>query len=120
MIPVNHITGPVNEYQIIIPEELVLSKIYLIRGEKVMLDSDLAQFYEVETKYLKRQVRRNIRRFPDDFMFEMSKQENQINLRLPQTVDQTARQATGTNRLLSPKTELESRCLVSQRKTIVE
>ena len=58
-----------------IPDEMVLSKIYLIRGHKVMLDRDLAELYGVETKVLKQAVRRNIDRFPDDFMFEMNKDE---------------------------------------------
>ena len=49
--------------------------IYIIRGQKVMLDSDLAELYEIETKMLKRAVRRNIERFPDDFMFELTKEE---------------------------------------------
>ena len=47
--------------------------IYIIRGQKVMLDSDLAELYEVETKILKRAVRRNIEHFSDDFIFELSK-----------------------------------------------
>jgi hypothetical protein len=51
------------------------SKIYEIRNHKVMLDFDLAVLYETETKYLKRAVRANIRRFPPDFMFELSKVE---------------------------------------------
>jgi hypothetical protein len=55
--------------------EKITSKIYLIRGQKVMLDRDLAELYDVETKRLKEQVRRNIERFPDDFMFELSKSE---------------------------------------------
>jgi hypothetical protein len=49
--------------------------IYIIRGQKVMLDSDLANLYGVETKQLNRQVRRNNIRFPDDFMFELNKEE---------------------------------------------
>ena len=49
--------------------------ILIIRGQKVMIDRDLAELYGVETKYLKRQVRRNIDRFPSDFMFEMTKTE---------------------------------------------
>lgn len=61
-----------------LPDEVIANKIYLIRGEKVMLDRDLAQFYDVETKYLKRQVRRNILRFPEDFMFELTTDEFQI------------------------------------------
>jgi len=59
----------------LIPIERIEQKILLIRGQKVMLDSDLAELYVVETKQLKRQVRRNIERFPEDFMFELSKKE---------------------------------------------
>jgi hypothetical protein len=61
--------------ELIIPDEIVMNKIYFIRGQKVMLDRDLAELYQVETKRLKEQVKRNINRFPDDFMFEMSKDE---------------------------------------------
>jgi phage regulator Rha-like protein len=61
--------------EIVIAEEIIVSKIYNIRGKKVMLDRDLAELYMVETKQLKRAVRRNIERFPDDFMFELSKEE---------------------------------------------
>lgn len=57
-------------------EPLVIeNKIYEIRGVKVMLDFDLAALYEIETKYLKRAVRANIKRFPGDFMFELAKEE---------------------------------------------
>ncbi len=59
----------------VIMSEKILSKIYFIRGVKVMLDRDLAGLYGVETKRLKEQVRRNIRRFPEDFMFELSREE---------------------------------------------
>ena len=62
----------------IIPDEIIMNQIYYIRGQKVMLDFDLAKLYEVETKQLKRQVRRNLERFPDDFMFELSQGEYQI------------------------------------------
>ncbi len=62
----------------IIPDEIIMSQIFYIRGQKVMLDFDLAKLYEVETKQLKRQVRRNLDRFPDDFMFELSQDEFQI------------------------------------------
>jgi len=51
------------------------NKIFEIREQKVMLDSDLAKLYQVETKRLKEQVRRNIKRFPSDFMFELTKEE---------------------------------------------
>jgi hypothetical protein len=60
---------------VLIPEERVIDKIYLIRGQKVMLDRDLAKLYGLETKVLKQQVKRNIERFPDDFMFELTIQE---------------------------------------------
>ncbi len=59
----------------LVPIELIASKIYLIRGIKVMLDKDLAGLYDVETKVLKQVVRRNINRFPSDFMFELTKDE---------------------------------------------
>jgi hypothetical protein len=62
---------------IAVAEEAIIRKIYLIRGQKVMIDRDLAELYGVETKQLKRQVRRNIDRFPDDFMFELSDEEFQ-------------------------------------------
>lgn len=55
--------------------ERILKKIYLVRNRKVMLDRDLAELYEVETRVLKQAVRRNINRFPEDFMFEMTKEE---------------------------------------------
>jgi len=58
-----------------IPDEIITNKIYLIRNLKVMIDKDLAELYAVETKQLKRQVRRNIERFPEDFMFELNEQE---------------------------------------------
>ena len=61
--------------KLVIPNEVVMNKIYLIRDQKVMIDKDLSELYGVETKYLKRQVRRNIDRFPIDFMFEMTKKE---------------------------------------------
>ena len=57
---------------------LVKSKIYTIRGQKVMLDFDLAQMYEVETRVLNQSVKRNIERFPDDFMFQLTKGELDI------------------------------------------
>jgi len=60
---------------ITIPDEIIVSKIYLIKGQKVMIDRDLAVLYGVGTKVLKQAVRRNIERFPEDFMFEMNKEE---------------------------------------------
>lgn len=61
--------------ELALPDEVVMNKIYLIRGQKVMLDSDLAEMYGVQTKMLKQAVKRNIDRFPEDFMFEMTKNE---------------------------------------------
>lgn len=63
------------ELQALVAEQKILNKIYAIRGEKVMLDHDLAEMYSVETKQLKRQVKRNIDRFPKDFMFELTTKE---------------------------------------------
>jgi len=61
--------------EIVIPNEIISSKIYFIRNQKVMLDRDLAVLYGVETKRLKEQVRRNINRFPKSFMFELTSEE---------------------------------------------
>jgi hypothetical protein len=55
--------------------QIIQNKIYELRGKKVMLDFDLAELYEVETRVLKQAVRRNIERFPDDFMFELTNNE---------------------------------------------
>ena len=60
---------------IITPVEIIENKIYLIRGEKVMLDSDLAKLYQVETRSLNQAVKRNIYRFPKDFMFQLNNKE---------------------------------------------
>ncbi len=59
----------------LIPVEMIEKKILLIRGHKVMLDSDLAMLYEVETFNLNKAVKRNIDRFPEDFMFQLTKEE---------------------------------------------
>jgi hypothetical protein len=59
-----------------VPDELVMNKIYMIRNQKVMLDRDLAELYGVETKRLKEAVKRNIHRFPEDFMFELTDNES--------------------------------------------
>lgn len=61
--------------EIAISDEIIFNKIYLIREQKVMLDRDLAELYKVETKQVKRQVRRNIERFPEDFMFQLNNEE---------------------------------------------
>lgn len=59
----------------VVPVELVEKKIYLVRSQKVMLDSDLAELYEVKTRALVQAVKRNIGRFPPDFMFQLNNQE---------------------------------------------
>ncbi len=60
-----------------LPDEAIISKIYVIRGKKVMIDRDLAELYDVETRVLNQAVKRNEKRFPEDFMFQMTKEEMQ-------------------------------------------
>ena len=68
------------ETQIGIPDEVISSKIYIIRGLKIMLDKDLAKLYEVPTGNLNRAVKRNSKRFPKDFMFRLTSKEFEILL----------------------------------------
>ncbi len=63
------------ETSLTVPDEIIMNQIYYINGQKVMIDRDLAILYGVETKRLKEAVKRNIERFPEDFMFEMTKEE---------------------------------------------
>ena len=70
---------------LIVPDELVLNKIYFIKGHKVMLDSDLADLYDVETRVLNQAVNRNKDRFPEDFMFQLS-EEDWENIKAKNTV----------------------------------
>jgi hypothetical protein len=63
------------EDQSLLSEETISNKIYFIRNQKVMLDTDLAALYEVETKRLNEQVKRNLSRFPEDFMFQLTENE---------------------------------------------
>jgi len=63
------------ELQALVMEQKILNRIYVVRNEKVMLDRDLAELYGIETKVLKQAVKRNIARFPKDFMFEMTVNE---------------------------------------------
>jgi ORF6N domain len=58
-----------------LPDEVIISKIYLIRGQKVMLDRDLAELYNVTTGNLNKSVKRNLKRFPFDFMFQLTDKE---------------------------------------------
>jgi len=59
----------------LLPDEAIINKIYIIRGIKVMIDRDLAELYSVDTRVLNQAVKRNLKRFPDDFMFQMTKEE---------------------------------------------
>jgi hypothetical protein len=65
---------------ILIPRERIEKSIYILRGEKIMLDRDLARLYNVETGRLNEQVSRNLHRFPDDFMFILSQDEEEMIL----------------------------------------
>ncbi len=58
-----------NKFQSILLEQKILNKIYILRGQKIMLDKDLAEMYKIETRRLNEQVKRNINRFPKDFSF---------------------------------------------------
>lgn len=60
---------------ILVPDEVVMNKIYLIRGQKVMLDRDLAELYDIKPIRLREQVKRNASRFPENFMFQLSEKE---------------------------------------------
>ena len=64
-----------SKHNSIIPKEIIEQKIFLIRGHKVMLDRDLAALYDVETRVLNQAVKRNTKRFPDDFMFSLTRNE---------------------------------------------
>ena len=64
--------------EIIIPNEVISNKIYFIRNQKVMLDRDLAALYEVETKRINEQIKRNSARFPENFMFQLNEAELEI------------------------------------------
>ena len=59
----------------VVAQEVIENRIFVIRGFKVMLDRDLAELYQVETKYLNRQVKSNIERFPKEFMFQLTAEE---------------------------------------------
>jgi hypothetical protein len=69
------ITIAKKELQALVAEQKILNKIYAIRGEKLMLDKDLAEMYVVETRVLNQSIKRNLNRFPKDFMFQLSEKE---------------------------------------------
>ena len=99
---------------IVIPSERVISKIFLIRGKKVMTDKDLAELYGVETRILNQAVKRNIERFPADFMFQLNKQETDIwKLQIEMSNTNNLRYPIGTSSLRSQNVTLK-RNLISQ------
>ena len=61
--------------KLVIPDEIIINKIYVIRDKKVMLDTYLSELYGVETRIMNQQVKRNIDRFPEDFMFQLTEEE---------------------------------------------
>ena len=67
-----------NESKSIVPDEVVINKIYILRGEKVMLDRDLAELYDIKPIRLREQVKRNIGRFPERFMMQLTEEEVEI------------------------------------------
>ena len=67
--------GQTKKELITIPDERIIRRIFLMRDKKVMLDRDLAELYKVETRVLNQAVRRNIKRFPSDFMFQLNQEE---------------------------------------------
>ncbi len=64
-----------NKFQLLLIEQKILNKIYILRGQKIMLDVDLTEIYKAETRRLNDQVKRNINRFSKDFMFSLSEKE---------------------------------------------
>ena len=62
----------------LLPDELIINKIILLRDQKVLVDRDLAELYDVDTRTLNQAVKRNLKRFPEDFMFQMTKEEFEI------------------------------------------
>ena len=66
-----------NKSLVKIPDEFIMNKIIVLRDKKVMIDRDLAKLYGVTTKRLNEQVKRNLKRFPDDFMFQITKEEKE-------------------------------------------
>jgi hypothetical protein len=66
------------ESELSVPDEIVMSKILLVRGKKVMIDRDLAELYGLTTKQMNQQVKRNLKRFPEDFMFQLTTAEKEV------------------------------------------
>jgi hypothetical protein len=78
---IKYMSDKLSKKDTFVPQEVIENKILFIRGKKVMLDRDLAMLYGVETRMLNQAVRRNIKRFPEDFMFQLTKEETDKLLR---------------------------------------
>ena len=101
----------------VIPLEKIENKILLIRGQKVMLDRDLAYFYGVETRILNQAVKRNIKRFPEDFMFQLTKMEAEF-LKMEGIISNSLRSQIVTLKNKSSKnlSNLKSQIVTSREK----
>jgi len=105
----------------LVPHEVIENNIYLIRGQKVMLDKDLAELYGVKTTYLNQQVGRNIERFPQDFMFQLNKEEYK-NLKCNFCISSSEREqsnlklqnATSSSKMQSKEVSLKSQIVISR------
>jgi hypothetical protein len=85
----------------IVPQEVIENKILFLRGKKVMLDKDLAMLYKVETRALNQAVKRNLKRFPKDFMFQLTEEE--VNVKVSQNVIPSKRSLGGSLPLMEVK-----------------
>jgi hypothetical protein len=85
----------------IVPQEVIENKILFLRGKKVMLDKDLAMLYKVETRALNQAVKRNLKRFPKDFMFQLTEEE--VNIKVSQNVIPSKRSLGGSLPLMEVK-----------------
>ena len=94
----------------LIPVEIIEKKIYLIRGHKVILDRDLAELYGVETRVLNQAVRRNLDRFPEDFMFALTRERAiQVNIAIMRTFLKLREMLSSNKELAHKLTLLENR-----------
>jgi hypothetical protein len=91
-----------NKPALLLPIEIIKEKIYIIRGKKVMIDRDLAVLYEVPTKRLNEAVKRNSERFPEDFMFKLTKTEINLVSRSQSATLNTSKKGKGSNVKYAP------------------
>ena len=95
----------------IIPDERIIGKIYYLRGKKVMFDKDLAALYGVEVRALNQAVKRNADRFPDDFMFQLNKEESVMFLRFQNGT--LSEKSLGSQNVIMDKRNLKSQNVIS-------